>query len=72
MMTLWEGLFERLGLKRLNGRRTLPFDESIFTELVEQARLEQMPTEELATDILSTGLAQRKMDKVLKARWESL
>jgi FixJ family two-component response regulator len=72
MFILWNELRERLGLKPLNGRRIFTFEESIITELLEQAKMYQMPAEELASDILIVGLAQRKGNSMLKDRWKSL
>jgi DNA-binding CsgD family transcriptional regulator len=59
-------------LNRAKGRRTFAFDESLAAEVVEQAKLEKMPAEELAVDIMTTGLRRRRTGSVLKDRWESL
>jgi DNA-binding CsgD family transcriptional regulator len=72
MITHFQELFARLGLKRSRGMRTYAFDESIVTELAQQAKMKQVPAEELAADIMTTGLRQLKAGSVLKDHWDSL
>jgi predicted DNA-binding ribbon-helix-helix protein len=72
MIKQFQELFARLGLKRPGRRRTFPFEDIVFLELVEQAKKEQVPAEELAGEIMSTGLRQRKAGSALKEHWESL
>jgi DNA-binding CsgD family transcriptional regulator len=72
MIKQFEGLFARLGLKRAKRRQTFAFDESLHTELVEQAKLEKRPAEELVADLLRTALAQRQTNGEMNDRWQSL
>jgi DNA-binding CsgD family transcriptional regulator len=72
MKTGFADLFTRLGLDRLRRKRTFPLEEPLYLELVDQARKEQLPPGELAAEIMSTGLQQRKDGSVLKACWEIL
>jgi DNA-binding NarL/FixJ family response regulator len=72
MMKPWEGLLERLALKRSAGRRSLVLDESLHAELVELARQEQCPLEELLAGLLALAQARRQTHRELLERWQKL
>jgi DNA-binding CsgD family transcriptional regulator len=72
MMTLWEGLLARLGLKREMVRRSFMWHANMDKALVELAEQEKMPVGELLVDMVATDMAQRKTSKALKECWQSL
>jgi two-component system nitrate/nitrite response regulator NarL len=65
-------LLERLGLKGKAGRRTFSLEADLHSALVEQAKLEQVPPDELAADLVYTALAKRRSSAELWERWQKL
>jgi DNA-binding NarL/FixJ family response regulator len=72
MIKQFQDLFARIALKRPGRRRTFPFEDLLVAELVEQAKKEQLPADELAAAIMTTGLRERKTGSVMKERWDAL
>jgi DNA-binding NarL/FixJ family response regulator len=72
MLTFWKGMFERLGLKRLKGRRIFTFEERIELALVELARQDKKPVEEKASDLMAWAIDQGRACGDFEDRWLTL
>ena len=56
MMQAFQELFERLGLKRGRKRRFFALDAELHDALVERADVEKRGADDLAAELVSTGL----------------
>jgi DNA-binding CsgD family transcriptional regulator len=72
MMKPREGLLERLGLKRPAGRRPLMLEESLHAALVELARQEGCPPEQLLAGLLVMARARQQAGGELLEHWQKL
>jgi DNA-binding CsgD family transcriptional regulator len=72
MKTRWMELFERLGLKRLKGRRIFTFENRIELALVELARQDKKPVEEKASDLMAWAIDQDLVGVDFEDRWPTL
>ena len=69
---MFEGLLERLGLKREAGTRSFALEARLHKALVELAEQEHRPAEEVHADMIVTALAQWETHGELYHRWQSL
>jgi DNA-binding CsgD family transcriptional regulator len=61
-----------MGLRSAKGKHTYAFDEGIDTALVEQAKIRNVSAQDLAANIMSTGLEEMRTSTFLMEAWESL
>ncbi|HNZ01182.1 MAG TPA: helix-turn-helix transcriptional regulator [Anaerolineaceae bacterium] len=69
-MSLWQSLLHLFHLAP--ARRTLHFDQSLMSPLLELAVREQRPADEIAADLLQGALHQRQAAEVNLQRWRNL
>ena len=69
--SFWHRLFHDLGLQRSN-ERFLELDEELIQSLQILAESEQRSTEEVAIDLLSLGISQRRKAEESLNLWKSL
>ena len=70
-MPFWQHLLHILGLSR-PARLNLKVDRSLIQSLENLAQREQRAEKELAAELLSMALVQRKTAEINLARWEAL
>jgi DNA-binding NarL/FixJ family response regulator len=70
-MPFWQHLLRLLGLSR-PARLNLKVDRSLIQSLENLAQREQRAEKELAAELLSMALVQRKTAEINLARWEAL
>ena len=70
-MPFWQHLLRLLGLSRPT-RLNLKVDRSLIQSLQNLAQREQRAEKELAAELLSMALVQRKTAEINLARWEAL
>lgn len=70
-MPFWQRLLRLLGLSR-PARLNLKVDRSLIQSLENLAQREQRAEKELAAELLSMALVQRKTAEINLARWEAL
>jgi DNA-binding CsgD family transcriptional regulator len=68
----FQDLFARLGLQSSRRRHSFALEAELHSALQEQALREQRQPDELAAELLSSGLARRQGHDVLRERWQSL
>ena len=71
-MSLWTRLLYRLGFRPDPGPRTYELDESLNTALEDLALREQRPPQDMATELISSGLHRLLTQDDLLGRWQSL
>ena len=59
MFQAFQELFERLGLKRTRGRRSFELEAELHDALVERADIEKRGADDLAAELVTTGLKWR-------------
>ncbi len=69
--TLFDRLLSKLGLRRIE-RRKFTLDAALVQYVQALAEDEQRPPEELAADLLNSGLAQRDLSQESWQRWLTL
>ena len=72
MIHPFQELFERLGLKLAKGRHTYALDADLHDALLKQVGGEERRADELAAELVSSGLAQMRDNEGLKERWQRL
>jgi DNA-binding CsgD family transcriptional regulator len=72
MLKQLDGLAARLGLKHSAGGRFFALDANLRTVLMDLARQEKRPAQEVETDLLTVALAQRQTHRELYRRWQVL
>jgi DNA-binding NarL/FixJ family response regulator len=70
-MPFWQHLLRLLGLSR-PARLNLKVDRSLIQSLENLAQREQRAEKDLAAELLSMALVQRKTAEINLARWEAL
>lgn len=70
-MPFWQRLLRLLGLSR-PARLNIKVDRSLIQSLENLAQREQRAEKELAAELLSMALVQRKTAEINLARWEAL
>ena len=70
-MPFWQHLLRLLGLSR-PARLNLRVDRSLIQSLENLAQREQRAEKDLAAELLSMALVQRKTAEIYLARWEAL
>jgi two-component system response regulator NreC len=70
-MTIWQRVLRALGYSTAN-RLEFHADEEMLQSLKTIAEREQRRTGDVASDLLSSALARRRVDDNLLARWEFL
>jgi DNA-binding CsgD family transcriptional regulator len=71
-MTLWHRLLYRLGLRRDDGSHSYNFEAPLHTTITSLAEQQGRLPEELAADLLASGLAQQQAAGDLEQRWQTL
>jgi DNA-binding NarL/FixJ family response regulator len=71
-MSLWQNLQRLLGLARPSNHLSLEMDQNLIRSLERLAQREQRPETELAAELLSMALAQRKEAEINLRHWEAL
>ncbi len=71
-MSLWHNLQRLLGLYRPNNQLSLEMDQNLILSLERLAQREQRPETELAAELLSMALAQRREAETNLRHWEAL
>jgi DNA-binding CsgD family transcriptional regulator len=71
-MSLWHRLLYRLGLRRDDGPHSYTLEAPLNTSLLSLAEQQGRSPEELAADLVTTGLAQQHTADDLVQRWDSL
>jgi DNA-binding CsgD family transcriptional regulator len=61
-----------LGLRGGSGARSFELDETLHTAVVNLADEERRPAEDVTTDLLAAGLAQRHTRDALYQHWQGL
>jgi DNA-binding NarL/FixJ family response regulator len=72
MLKTFQELFGRLGLKRYSGRRYFAFEADLHEALLKQVGGEEQRAEELAKELVLSGLALIRSNEGLKERWQNL
>jgi DNA-binding NarL/FixJ family response regulator len=72
MINQFEELLARLALKRDPGRRSFALDAPLHTALLALAEQESRPAEEVCSDLLAAGLAQRRRHEEFWQHWLAL
>jgi DNA-binding CsgD family transcriptional regulator len=72
MIRAFQELFERLGLKRLSGRRSFALEADLHEALLKQAGGDEGRVDKLAGELLASGLAQIRCDEKMRQRWQGL
>jgi DNA-binding CsgD family transcriptional regulator len=72
MIQVFRELFERLGLKRGKGKRSYALDADLHDAILKQVGGEKERVDELAGELLSSGLAQIRGNEGLVDSWRSL
>ena len=60
------------GPPRPSNRRTFPLDEALTEFVYDLAEQEQRPAQDVALDLLTSGLAQRDLELESVQRWQTL
>ena len=71
-MSLWQNLQRLLGFSRPNNHLSLEMDQNLIRSLERLAQREQRPETELAAELLSMALVQRKEAEINLRHWEAL
>ena len=71
-MSLWQNLQRLLGLARPDNHLSLEIDQNLIHSLERLAQREQRPETELAAELLSMALAQRKEAEIHLQHWKAL
>jgi DNA-binding NarL/FixJ family response regulator len=71
-MKLLDILLVKLGLRRGAETRTFELDAPLHAVVSDLAEKEQRPPEEIASNLLAAGLAQKQTHNALVRCWESL
>ncbi len=69
-MDFWERLFRKLGLRRSG--ETMRFEQTLMDGLADLALQERRPRDELAADLLSNAILQRRTAETNLLRWHAL
>ncbi len=71
-MSIWERLLRTLGLQPIEEKRRFKVDAALLECVQNLAEQERRPPDELAADLLASGLAQRDQMYLAAHRWGRL
>jgi DNA-binding CsgD family transcriptional regulator len=72
LMSLWQDLFSRLGFPPRSARRTYTLDADLYTALDDLAERENRPTDDVVSEMVSSGLNQWYSQENIALLWQSL
>ncbi len=65
-------LLNEMRFSNTGNRRNISLKEQLYSAVLEQASLEEVPPEDLAAELLWSGLAKRRKQAELWERWQKL